>query len=238
MPLVENTGNMSGRHETFDDYVKNSLFDDIQDLLDIVGHAGQASSGYVDQFDSVESDQAMEDKHETAKVNGEKHTAKDNNIADDTETEKPDILHLVEEVFNDIQNQEQNHFNIPCSEHYNQGHSEVCDKEQNNEKVRSDENQSCFDSEGALTNLSPARSSVIVSGKIKKPTSQKPLIDLCPICGALAGKHRYYGGKSCGPCRAFFRRSVQSKYFEIFHCKSGENCTFEPTSRKKCQFCR
>ena len=121
---------------------------------------------------------------------------------------------------------------------FNQRISEVSAKEQNNDKVHSDEDQICSVSEGALAILSPTRSSVIVSDKIRKSASQKPSDDLCPIYGATAGKHRYYGGKSCGPCRAFFRRSVQSKYFEIFHCKSGENCTIEHDSRKKCQFCR
>ena len=144
---------------------------------------------------------------------------------------------MVDEVFSDIHNQEnnkQNQFDTPCREHFNRRISE----EQNNDKMHNGEDQICFDSEGALAILSPARSSVIVSDKMKKPSSQTPSVDLCPICGALAGKHRYYGGKSCGSCRAFFRRSVQSKYFEIFHCKSGENCTIEPGSRKKCQFCR
>ena len=31
---------------------------------------------------------------------------------------------------------------------------------------------------------------------------------LCLVCGEKAGKHTYYGGKSCQSCRAFFRRSV------------------------------
>ena len=34
---------------------------------------------------------------------------------------------------------------------------------------------------------------------------------LCHVCGEKAGKHSYYGGQVCPSCRAFFRRSVQSK---------------------------
>ncbi len=34
---------------------------------------------------------------------------------------------------------------------------------------------------------------------------------LCHVCGEGAGKHSYYGGQVCPSCRAFFRRSVQSK---------------------------
>ena len=239
IPLAQNSENMSGRQETVDDYFENSLFDDIQDLLEREGHVGISVSGYRDELNGFNSYHVIEDKHETATVNAEKHTTKDTNILDDTAIDKPDIVHLVDEVFSDIQNQENhNHFNIPCREHFNQRISEVSAKEQNNDKVHSDEDQICSVSEGAQAILSPTRSSVIVSDKIRKPASQKPSDDLCPICGAPAGKHRYYGGKSCGSCRAFFRRSVQSKYFDIFHCKSGENCTFEPGSRKKCQFCR
>lgn len=34
---------------------------------------------------------------------------------------------------------------------------------------------------------------------------------ICHVCGEQAGKHSYYGGQVCPSCRAFFRRSVQSK---------------------------
>ena len=42
------------------------------------------------------------------------------------------------------------------------------------------------------------------SGKDDKPR-------ICHVCGEMAGKHSYYGGQVCPSCRAFFRRSVQSK---------------------------
>merc|ERR1719354_1138215 len=38
----------------------------------------------------------------------------------------------------------------------------------------------------------------------------------CAVCGDKAGKHSYYGGQVCASCRAFFRRSVQTKYYEVF----------------------
>ena len=34
---------------------------------------------------------------------------------------------------------------------------------------------------------------------------------MCQVCGERAGKHSYYGGQVCPSCRAFFRRSVQSR---------------------------
>ena len=48
----------------------------------------------------------------------------------------------------------------------------------------------------------------------KKPTSKAASNDqprICHVCGEQAGKHSYYGGQVCPSCRAFFRRSVQSK---------------------------
>ena len=61
---------------------------------------------------------------------------------------------------------------------------------------------------------------------------------LCYCCGEKAGKHSYYGGQVCASCRAFFRRSVQSKYYEIFQCKFDKGCKITSQTRKTCQFCR
>ena len=61
---------------------------------------------------------------------------------------------------------------------------------------------------------------------------------LCYCCGEKAGKHSYYGGQVCASCRAFFRRSVQSKYYEIFQCKFDKSCKITSQTRKTCQFCR
>ena len=50
----------------------------------------------------------------------------------------------------------------------------------------------------------------------------------CKICGRIAGKHTYYGAKTCQSCRAFFRRSVQRSYWytilsyqKIFGCQKS-----------------
>ena len=48
-----------------------------------------------------------------------------------------------------------------------------------------------------------------VTTKSKSNTESNPRI--CHVCGEQAGKHSYYGGQVCPSCRAFFRRSVQSK---------------------------
>ncbi len=54
---------------------------------------------------------------------------------------------------------------------------------------------------------------------------------LCYVCREKAGKHSYYGGRVCPSCRAFFRRAVQSKYYEIFFCSKGEACDINLKTR-------
>jgi len=62
---------------------------------------------------------------------------------------------------------------------------------------------------------------------------------ICEVCGEKAGKHSYYGGQVCPSCRAFFRRSVQSRYNETFKCAKGkEDCEISLVTRKNCQYCR
>ena len=46
------------------------------------------------------------------------------------------------------------------------------------------------------------------------------------------------GKQVCASCRAFFRRSVQSKYYQIFFCKRGESCEVTLATRRSCQRCR
>ena len=50
--------------------------------------------------------------------------------------------------------------------------------------------------------------------KLRRKCKSDPEINgssnLCQICGELAGKHSYYGGRSCQSCRAFFRRSAET----------------------------
>lgn len=63
---------------------------------------------------------------------------------------------------------------------------------------------------------------------------------ICEVCGERAGKHSYYGGQVCPSCRAFFRRSVQSKYNLTFKCTKGTpgDCKVNILTRKNCQYCR
>ncbi len=61
---------------------------------------------------------------------------------------------------------------------------------------------------------------------------------ICPICGDKAGRHTYYGGKGCTSCRAFFRRTVQTKAYQKFKCKFNGQCEINSHSWKSCQACR
>lgn len=74
--------------------------------------------------------------------------------------------------------------------------------------------------------------------KAKNPEDQEEEDAICPVCKERAGKHSYYGGRVCPSCRAFFRRAVQSKYYEIFFCSKGENCEISLKTRRSCQYCR
>lgn len=59
-----------------------------------------------------------------------------------------------------------------------------------------------------------SRQSRIKKSYSKSSVQQRPKDDkprLCHVCSEQAGKHSYYGGQVCPSCRAFFRRSVQSK---------------------------
>ena len=42
--------------------------------------------------------------------------------------------------------------------------------------------------------------------------------DLCKVCGDVASKHTYFGGRSCQSCRQFFRRSVISFRRQVQNC--------------------
>ena len=63
-------------------------------------------------------------------------------------------------------------------------------------------------------------------------------LSFCPICLKDAGKHTHYGGRGCSSCRAFFRRSVQSKMYNQFACKADKSCEIDSKSWKSCKYCR
>jgi hypothetical protein len=64
--------------------------------------------------------------------------------------------------------------------------------------------------------------------------------DVCPICGNAANKHKYYGGRVCHSCRAFFRRYVILEYKNTVNnkCTRGGRCIIIAKSKRSCRSCR
>merc|ERR1719471_2259139 len=86
-----------------------------------------------------------------------------------------------------------------------------------------------------------SKTGLITNNGLKGRKSNQQQSDhlICEVCGERAGKHSYYGGQVCPSCRAFFRRSVQSRYNETFKCSKGRNdCIINLMTRKTCQYCR
>jgi len=57
----------------------------------------------------------------------------------------------------------------------------------------------------------PRRRATSRAAAPKRPPKEPATVRPCHVCGETAGKHSYYGGQVCPSCRAFFRRSVQSR---------------------------
>lgn len=59
---------------------------------------------------------------------------------------------------------------------------------------------------------------------------------LCVVCTDKASGY-HYGVPACEGCKAFFKRSLQSKEIN-YKCPASSNCTIDKMSRKCCQACR
>jgi len=59
---------------------------------------------------------------------------------------------------------------------------------------------------------------------------------LCVVCTDRASGY-HYGVPACEGCKAFFKRSLQSKELN-YKCPAASNCTIDKMSRKCCQACR
>ncbi|XP_057303379.1 steroid hormone receptor ERR2-like [Hydractinia symbiolongicarpus] len=59
---------------------------------------------------------------------------------------------------------------------------------------------------------------------------------LCVVCTDRASGY-HYGVPACEGCKAFFKRSLQSKDLN-YKCPASSNCTIDRMSRKCCQACR
>ena len=61
----------------------------------------------------------------------------------------------------------------------------------------------------------------------------------CRVCFKPTRGHFFYGGRCCHSCRAFFKRSVLSRGFNAFRCRTSlSSCTIDSNSWQSCQACR
>ncbi|CAI9544252.1 unnamed protein product [Staurois parvus] len=63
----------------------------------------------------------------------------------------------------------------------------------------------------------------------------KPLLDLCVVCGDKASG-RHYGAVTCEGCKGFFKRSIRKNL--VYACRGSKDCVINKHYRNRCQYCR
>ncbi|KAG8578083.1 hypothetical protein GDO81_010373 [Engystomops pustulosus] len=63
----------------------------------------------------------------------------------------------------------------------------------------------------------------------------KPMVDLCVVCGDKASG-RHYGAVTCEGCKGFFKRSIRKNL--VYTCRGSKDCVINKHYRNRCQYCR
>ncbi|KAM9312839.1 nuclear receptor subfamily 2 group C member 1 [Gastrophryne carolinensis] len=63
----------------------------------------------------------------------------------------------------------------------------------------------------------------------------KPILDLCVVCGDKASG-RHYGAVTCEGCKGFFKRSIRKNL--VYTCRGSKDCVINKHYRNRCQYCR
>uniref|UniRef100_A0A8C5WD28 Nuclear receptor subfamily 2 group C member 1 n=1 Tax=Leptobrachium leishanense TaxID=445787 RepID=A0A8C5WD28_9ANUR len=63
----------------------------------------------------------------------------------------------------------------------------------------------------------------------------KPVVDLCVVCGDKASG-RHYGAVTCEGCKGFFKRSIRKNL--VYTCRGVKDCVINKHYRNRCQYCR
>ncbi|XP_063783676.1 nuclear receptor subfamily 2 group C member 1 isoform X3 [Pseudophryne corroboree] len=63
----------------------------------------------------------------------------------------------------------------------------------------------------------------------------KPVVDLCVVCGDKASG-RHYGAVTCEGCKGFFKRSIRKNL--AYTCRGSKDCVINKHYRNRCQYCR
>ncbi|XP_063303165.1 nuclear receptor subfamily 2 group C member 1 [Pelobates fuscus] len=66
-------------------------------------------------------------------------------------------------------------------------------------------------------------------------TLNKPVVDLCVVCGDKASG-RHYGAVTCEGCKGFFKRSIRKNL--VYTCRGVKDCIINKHYRNRCQYCR
>ncbi|XP_053572868.1 nuclear receptor subfamily 2 group C member 1 isoform X2 [Bombina bombina] len=67
------------------------------------------------------------------------------------------------------------------------------------------------------------------------PSLNKPVVDLCVVCGDKASG-RHYGAVTCEGCKGFFKRSIRKNL--VYTCRGSKDCVINKHYRNRCQYCR
>ena len=72
------------------------------------------------------------------------------------------------------------------------------------------------------------------------PGAQASPKETCKVCSKPGKVQKFYGGRCCNSCRAFFKRSVMTDAHLEFQCKVGFSgaCFIDSRSWKSCRACR
>ena len=82
----------------------------------------------------------------------------------------------------------------------------------------------------------PAESAKTEPRVLQKPTNKQDANFMCVVCSDRASGY-HYGVPACEGCKAFFKRSLQSKELN-YKCPANSSCIIDKMSRKCCQACR
>nr|XP_033807950.1 nuclear receptor subfamily 2 group C member 1 isoform X3 [Geotrypetes seraphini] len=87
----------------------------------------------------------------------------------------------------------------------------------------------------ATPDVSPQHIQILTGPSSLDQTPNKPVFELCVVCGDRASG-RHYGAVTCEGCKGFFKRSIRKNL--IYKCRGSKDCIVNKHHRNRCQYCR
>ncbi|XP_030070075.1 nuclear receptor subfamily 2 group C member 1 isoform X2 [Microcaecilia unicolor] len=87
----------------------------------------------------------------------------------------------------------------------------------------------------ATPDVSPQHIQILTGPSSLDQTPNKPVFDLCVVCGDRASG-RHYGAVTCEGCKGFFKRSIRKSL--VYTCRGSKDCIINKHHRNRCQYCR